>query len=120
RDNARLIATLKHLRDLGNSVIVVEHDEEAIRSADHVLDMGPGAGEAGGRVVAEGTLEDILASRDSLTGRYLARELSIDVPARRPPPRQRTRGASRPCGTCSRVYRKRASAATTPAASPST
>src|SRR5437868_10719610 len=83
RDNARLIATLKHLRDLGNSVIVVEHDEEAIRSADHVLDMGPGAGEAGGHVVAEGTVEDILASRDSLTGRYLARELSIDVPARR-------------------------------------
>ena len=83
RDNARLIETLKHLRDLGNSVIVVEHDEEAIRSADHVLDMGPGAGEAGGRVVAEGTLEDILASPDSLTGRYLARELAIAVPARR-------------------------------------
>ena len=83
RDNARLIATLKHLRDLGNSVIVVEHDEEAIRSADYVLDMGPGAGEAGGRVVAEGTVDDILANRDSLTGRYLARELSIEVPARR-------------------------------------
>src|SRR5260221_1214565 len=83
RDNARLIETLKCLRDLGSSVIVVEHDEEAIRSADHVLDMGPGAGEAGGRVVAEGTLEDILASTDSLTGRYLARELAIAVPARR-------------------------------------
>ncbi|HEY3077351.1 MAG TPA: excinuclease ABC subunit UvrA, partial [Burkholderiales bacterium] len=83
RDNARLIATLKHLRDLGNSVIVVEHDEEAIRSSDHVLDMGPGAGEAGGRVVAEGTVDDIIANRGSLTGRYLARELSIEVPARR-------------------------------------
>ncbi len=83
RDNARLIATLKHLRDLGNSVIVVEHDEEAIRSADHVLDMGPGAGEAGGHVVAEGTVDDIVASRASLTGRYLARELSIPLPARR-------------------------------------
>ena len=83
RDNARLIDTLKHLRDLGNSVIVVEHDEEAIRAADHVLDMGPGAGEAGGRVVAEGTVEDILASPESLTGRYLARELAIEVPARR-------------------------------------
>ncbi|TMH70395.1 MAG: excinuclease ABC subunit UvrA, partial [Betaproteobacteria bacterium] len=83
RDNARLIATLKHLRDLGNSVIVVEHDEEAIRSSDHVLDMGPGAGEAGGRVVAEGTVDDIIANRGSLTGRYLAREMSIEVPARR-------------------------------------
>ena len=83
RDNARLIETLKRLRDLGNSVIVVEHDEEAIRAADHVLDMGPGAGEAGGRIVAEGTLADILASQDSLTGRYLARALAIDFPARR-------------------------------------
>ena len=83
RDNARLIETLKRLRDLGNSVIVVEHDEEAIRAADYVLDMGPGAGEAGGRIIAEGTLADILASRESLTGRYLARELAIDLPARR-------------------------------------
>ena len=83
RDNARLIATLKHLRDLGNSVIVVEHDEEAIRAADHVLDMGPGAGEAGGRVVAEGSVDDIVAARASLTGRYLARELKIPLPARR-------------------------------------
>src|SRR5688500_9612754 len=63
RDNARLIATLKRLRDLGNSVIVVEHDEEAIRAADYVLDMGPGAGEAGGHIVAQGTPEDILANR---------------------------------------------------------
>src|SRR5689334_4989526 len=83
RDNARLIATLKHLRDLGNSVIVVEHDEEAIRSADHVLDMGPGAGETGGRIVAEGTVDDVIANRESLTGRYLAHELSIPLPVRR-------------------------------------
>jgi excinuclease ABC subunit A len=83
RDNARLIDTLKRLRDLGNSVIVVEHDEEAIRAADHVLDMGPGAGEAGGHVVAEGAVDDIVRNRESLTGRYLARELMIDVPARR-------------------------------------
>jgi excinuclease ABC subunit A len=83
RDNARLIDTLKRLRDLGNSVIVVEHDEEAIRAADYVLDMGPGAGEAGGRIVAEGVLADILGNRDSLTGRYLAHELAIAVPSRR-------------------------------------
>jgi excinuclease ABC subunit A len=80
RDNARLIATLKRLRDLGNSVIVVEHDEEAIRSADHVLDMGPGAGEAGGQVVAAGTPADILADERSLTGKYLGGVLKIGVP----------------------------------------
>jgi excinuclease ABC subunit A len=80
RDNARLIETLKHLRDLGNSVIVVEHDEEAIRAADFVVDMGPGAGEAGGRIVAEGTPQQIIANADSLTGRYLSRSLQIDVP----------------------------------------
>ncbi len=83
RDNARLIDTLKHLRDLGNSVIVVEHDEDAIRSSDYVLDMGPGAGEAGGRVVAEGAVDDIIANPGSLTGRYLARELSIALPPHR-------------------------------------
>ncbi len=80
RDNARLIGTLKHLRDLGNSVIVVEHDEEAIRAADHVVDMGPGAGDAGGRIVAEGAPEDIIANAESLTGRYLSKKLSIAVP----------------------------------------
>jgi excinuclease ABC subunit A len=80
RDNARLIETLKRLRDLGNSVIVVEHDEEAIRAADHVVDMGPGAGEAGGRVVAEGTPQQVIAHPDSLTGRYLSGEVSIQVP----------------------------------------
>jgi excinuclease ABC subunit A len=83
RDNARLIETLKQLRDLGNSVIVVEHDEDAIRSADYVLDMGPGAGEAGGHVVAEGALDDILGNRDSLTGKYLSRQLVIPLPTRR-------------------------------------
>jgi excinuclease ABC subunit A len=80
RDNERLIATLKHLRDLGNTVIVVEHDEEAIRAADYVVDMGPGAGEAGGRVIAQGTPQDILADPNSLTGRYLSRQLNIQVP----------------------------------------
>jgi excinuclease ABC subunit A len=80
RDNERLIATLKHLRDLGNSVIVVEHDEEAIRAADHVVDMGPGAGEAGGHIVAQGSPAEILSNPASLTGRYLSRELSIPVP----------------------------------------
>ncbi|MCC6213029.1 MAG: excinuclease ABC subunit UvrA [Burkholderiales bacterium] len=83
RDNARLIETLKRLRDLGNSVIVVEHDEDAIRAADHVVDMGPGAGRAGGRIVAEGTPAQIVASPESLTGRYLARALSIAVPRQR-------------------------------------
>ncbi len=93
RDNARLIDTLKRLRDLGNSVIVVEHDEEAIRAADHVIDMGPGAGEAGGRVVAEGTPETIIGHAESLTGRYLAGALRIDVPRlrNRPSPKQRLR-----------------------------
>jgi excinuclease ABC subunit A len=80
RDNARLIETLKHLRDLGNSVIVVEHDEEAIRAADHVVDMGPGAGEAGGHIVAEGPPAEIISNPQSLTGRYLARALTIEVP----------------------------------------
>ena len=83
RDNARLIETLRQLRDLGNSVVVVEHDEDAIRAADYVVDMGPGAGQAGGRVVAEGPPAAILASRESLTGRYLSGELQIDVPGRR-------------------------------------
>jgi excinuclease ABC subunit A len=83
RDNARLIETLKHLRDLGNSVIVVEHDEEAIRAADYVVDMGPGAGADGGRVIAEGSPAQIISSAESLTGRYLARELTIEVPGRR-------------------------------------
>jgi excinuclease ABC subunit A len=83
RDNARLLAMLKHLRDFGNTVIVVEHDEEAINSADHVLDMGPGAGEHGGQVVAEGAPDQIRKNPASLTGRYLSGALEIAVPKSR-------------------------------------
>ena len=83
RDNERLIATLERLRDLGNSVIVVEHDEDTIRRADFVVDMGPGAGENGGEVVAIGTPDDIMACPESLTGDYLAGRRSIPVPAER-------------------------------------
>ncbi len=83
RDNDRLIGTLRHLRDIGNSVLVVEHDEDAIRSADHVIDMGPGAGVHGGRVIAQGSADDVAANPESLTGRYLARTLRIAVPAQR-------------------------------------
>ena len=86
RDNVRLLNTLKRLRDLGNTVLVVEHDEETIRSADYVIDLGPGAGISGGRVVASGTPQEILACRQSLTGRYLSGELSIPVPRVRRPP----------------------------------
>ncbi|MDE3128566.1 MAG: excinuclease ABC subunit UvrA, partial [Gemmatimonadota bacterium] len=85
RDNARLLATLEQLRDLGNTVIVVEHDEETMRAADHVIDLGPGAGTHGGRVVAEGTVDDIIRTPGSLTGKYLAGQLRIEIPrARRP------------------------------------
>lgn len=84
RDNDRLIETLRHLRDLGNSVIVVEHDEDMIRSADFVLDMGPGAGEHGGCVVASGTPQALIENPDSLTGQYLSGARRIAVPARRP------------------------------------
>lgn len=83
RDNERLIGTLRHLRDLGNSVLVVEHDEDAIRAADHVIDLGPGAGVHGGRIIAQGTADEVAANPDSLTGRYLARTLRIPVPKRR-------------------------------------
>lgn len=83
RDNDRLIATLQHLRDLGNSVLVVEHDEDMIRAADYVVDMGPGAGIHGGEVVAQGTPPEVLAHPESLTGRYLSGTLKIPVPARR-------------------------------------
>jgi len=83
RDNARLIGTLRHLRDLGNSVLVVEHDEDAIRAADHCIDMGPGAGVHGGRVIAQGTPDEVAASPESLTGRYLSGALRIAVPATR-------------------------------------
>lgn len=85
RDNDRLIATLQHLRDLGNTVLVVEHDEDMIRTADHVIDMGPGAGVHGGRVMAQGTCAQVMATPGSLTGQYLSGARSIAVPARRTP-----------------------------------
>jgi excinuclease ABC subunit A len=83
RDNRRLLDTLKRLRDIGNTVLVVEHDEETIRSADYVVDLGPGAGELGGHIVAVGTPDEIMANPDSLTGRYLGGSLAIPVPATR-------------------------------------
>ncbi len=85
RDNGRLLNTLFHLRDLGNTVIVVEHDEEAIRSADYIIDIGPGAGVHGGEIVAEGTLKDIVREPRSLTGRYLSGQESIAIPKQRTP-----------------------------------
>jgi len=85
RDNERLLKTLRHLRDLGNTVIVVEHDEEAIRTADYVLDIGPGAGVHGGEIVASGKLKDILKNKQSLTGKYLAGKESIALPDKRIP-----------------------------------
>ncbi|WP_338827436.1 excinuclease ABC subunit UvrA [Neomoorella thermoacetica] len=83
RDNERLIATLKHLRDLGNTVIVVEHDEDTMRAADYIIDIGPGAGEQGGRVVAAGTVPEVMANPNSLTGQYLSGRRRIPVPAER-------------------------------------
>jgi excinuclease ABC subunit A len=83
RDNARLLETLKYLRDIGNTVIVVEHDEDAIRSADYVVDLGLGAGEHGGKIIAEGTPDEVIASTDSLTGQFLSGRRRIDVPALR-------------------------------------
>jgi excinuclease ABC subunit A len=83
RDNQRLLGTLIHLRDIGNTVIVVEHDEEAIMAADHVVDLGPGAGVHGGKVVAQGTPREIMKNPDSLTGQYLSGKRAIEVPAER-------------------------------------
>ncbi len=98
RDNERLLATLTHLRDLGNTVLVVEHDEDAIRTADHIIDIGPGAGVHGGRIVAEGPVKAIVANRDSLTGDYLSGRRKIEIPAKRnaPDPRRKLllKGAS--------------------------
>ena len=85
RDNDRLIATLQHLRDIGNSVIVVEHDEDMMRAADHVIDMGPGAGVHGGRVMAQGTYDEVRGNAQSLTGQYLSGTRTIAVPKRRTP-----------------------------------
>jgi excinuclease ABC subunit A len=87
RDNARLIGTLRRLRDLGNSVIVVEHDEETIRAADHILDLGPDAGPRGGEIVAEGTLEEVLEAKNSPTAAYLSGRSKIAIPRQRVPPR---------------------------------
>jgi excinuclease ABC subunit A len=83
RDNEKLLATLKHLRDLGNTVLVVEHDEDTILAADHVVDMGPGAGHKGGEIVAQGTPEEIMKHKTSLTGMYLSRTLRIEIPDER-------------------------------------
>ena len=83
RDNDRLIGTLKHLRDLGNSVIVVEHDEDTIRQSDYLIDMGPGAGAAGGTIIAQGTPDEVAKNESSLTGQYLSGRSKIDVPKKR-------------------------------------
>ena len=91
RDNDKLIATLKHLRDLKNTVLVVEHDEDTMLSSDYIIDIGPGAGLAGGRLVAEGTPEEIMANPDSITGKYLSGEMTIPVPKKR---RKAKRGLS--------------------------
>src|SRR5690606_12910141 len=85
RDNERLLNTLTHLRDIGNTVIVVEHDEDAIRLADHVIDIGPGAGVHGGQIIAQGKVKDIMANPDSITGQYLSGARSIAIPAKRNP-----------------------------------
>jgi excinuclease ABC subunit A len=82
-DDERLIKTLERLRDLGNTVLIVEHDESMMRAADHIVDMGPGAGEGGGRVVAEGTIDDIMASEGSMTGAYLSGRRQVPVPETR-------------------------------------
>lgn len=89
RDNDRLLATLTHLRDLGNTVIVVEHDEDAIRAADHIIDIGPGAGVHGGQVIAEGTRDDIINCAQSVTGQYLSGTKAIEVPASRHQPQDK-------------------------------
>ncbi|MCI9239167.1 MAG: excinuclease ABC subunit UvrA [Dorea sp.] len=86
RDNDKLLHTLKHLRDLGNSVLVVEHDEDTMREADYIVDIGPGAGEHGGEVVAEGTAEEIMKNKDSVTGAYLSGRVKIPVPRERKSP----------------------------------
>src|ERR1700733_13208223 len=86
RDNNKLIATLERLRDVGNTVLVVEHDEGTMRAADHLVDMGPGAGEHGGHVVAQGTAEEVAKVPESLTGQFLAGTRVIEIPAKRRKP----------------------------------
>ena len=90
RDNARLLDTLRRLRDLGNTVIVVEHDEDAIETADYVVDVGPGAGVKGGNIVAQGTPREVMDNPNSLTGKYLTGEMFVPIPERRPPNHRRT------------------------------
>ena len=97
RDNDRLLGTLTHLRDLGNTVIVVEHDEDAVRLADHIIDIGPGAGVHGGRVVAQGTLAQVEAVEESLTGQYLSGKRKIAVPEKRHEGKQRQSAAAAGC-----------------------
>src|SRR5262249_53145718 len=87
RDNVRLIETLRRLRDLGNTVLVVEHDEETIRAADHVVDFGPGAGHTGGRVIFSGTPEALIADETSMTGAYLSGRRRIEMPGSRRKPK---------------------------------
>ena len=99
RDNAKLIGTLERLRDLGNTVIVVEHDEGTMRSADHIVDLGPGAGEHGGHVVAEGPPEAVISEPASLTGQYLTGERSIEVPDERRKPARRAASSGAPAST---------------------
>ena len=108
RDNARLLGTLRNLRDLGNTVLVVEHDEDAIRSADYVVDMGPGAGVHGGEIVAEGEPAAIVASRESLTGQYLSGEEAIPVPESTRPGKEGAAGHGAGCAREQpRVHRRR-------------
>ena len=87
RDNDKLLGTLKHLRDLGNTLVVVEHDADTMLEADHIVDIGPGAGEHGGQIVAQGTAEEIMACEESITGQYLSRKIQIPVPERRKQPK---------------------------------
>ena len=117
RDNDRLLATLKGLRDLGNTVLVVEHDADTIRSADYVVDLGPGAGVHGGELVAAGTLPEILANKNSLTAQYLRGELAIPIPKKRLVPRRTAAGSKCSarrktiCKTLTRAFRSACSRA---------
>ncbi len=95
RDNSKLIATLERLRDLGNTVIVVEHDEQTMRAADHLVDLGPGAGEHGGRIVAQGTAAQVQRVKESATGQYLAGTLAVAVPTQAPHPDRLCEGGRR-------------------------
>ena len=95
RDTAKLIRILEELRDLGNTILVVEHDPDVLRAADYLLDLGPGAGEFGGKLLAAGTVAEVDANPDSITGRYLNGQLTIPVPARRREPGERMAPAAR-------------------------